>query len=285
MATNTVRRRRLGIALREFRRAAKVSMEDAAEVISVHKTTISRMERGQAATKPLYVSALLDHYKVDGDEKAMLVELAKEASKPGWWRAFVGVVDERHLDHIALESEASRISTWEPVLIPALLQTEAYARAVLERAGVESLTHEQIDRRVQARAARKERLLSDSPTALVAIFDEGALRRPVGGHDVLCGQLAHLLELAKMPNITIQLIPVDAGAHAGVTGSVTLLDYESDEDPPVAFLETVGGDLYLDEPGELKVCRAVFDALRSDALSPAETEQRIARLAAESERG
>ncbi|WP_285665659.1 helix-turn-helix domain-containing protein [Actinorhabdospora filicis] len=285
MATNTVRRRRLGIALREHRRAARVSMEDAAAVISVHKTTISRMERGQAATKPLFVQALLAHYSVDATESAVLVELAKEASKPGWWRSYVGVVDERHLDHIALESEASRISTWEPVLIPALLQTEDYARAVLQRAGVESLTHTQIEKRVQARAERKARLLSDNPPALAAIFDEGALRRPVGGRDVMCGQLEHLLELAQMPNIGVQLIPTSAGAHAGVTGSVTLLEYESDEDPPVAFLETVGGDLYLDEPGELKVCRAVFDALRSDALSASETEQRIAQLAAESELG
>ncbi|HEY1176128.1 MAG TPA: helix-turn-helix transcriptional regulator [Phytomonospora sp.] len=285
MATNTVRRRRLGIALREHRRAAKVSMEDAAEVISVHKTTISRMERGQAATKPLFVQALLEHYKVAHTEASVLVELAKEASRPGWWRAYAGVVDERHLDHIALESEASRISTWEPVLIPALLQTEEYARAVLERAGVESLTHTQIDRRVQARAERQARLRSDDPPALFAMFDEGALKRPVGGKEVLCGQLAHLLELAVLPNITIQLIPTAAGAHAGVTGSVTLLDYASDEDPPVAFLETVGGDLYLDEPGELKVCRAVFDALRSDALSRDETVQQIAQLAAESELG
>lgn len=257
--------------------------QEVAEKIEVHDTTIGRLERGKIQARPVVLKALLDEYGVTGTERERLLALAREAGQSGWWRAYAGIVSERHLDHIALEAEATRISTWEPIVVPALLQTPDYARAILSDGGVETLSPEQIEQRLKVRMARQERLTTENPMILTAIIDESAFLRPVGGVKVMVGQVARLLEMAQRPNVTIQVLPLTTGAHAGMTGSVTILDFEVDL--TFAFQETVSGDMYLDQPADLRVCRDVFDRLRSSALSPAETLKKLAQLAAEGELG
>ncbi|MEV0646130.1 helix-turn-helix transcriptional regulator [Phytomonospora sp. NPDC050363] len=284
MATATVRRRRLGIALKQLR--GEASLDSIGKAIGMSQSNLSRLERGQIAARSMVLKSLLDHYNVHGNERKRLMDLAKEQGQSGWWRAYAGVIPERHLDHIALESEADKISTWEPVLIPALLQTEEYARAMFSSGGFQAMSATEIDQRVHARLARQDRITGEDPAVLTAIFDETALTRPVGPPAVMKAQLERVLELSERPNVTVQIIPVTAGAHAGIGGSVTILDYEEDQaELSVAFLETIGGDMYLDEPKDLRVCRSTFDMLRSVALGPIESQQKVAQLTGGSELG
>lgn len=252
-----------------------MTLEQAAAEINLTKSTVSRMETAQASSRPAIVQALLIVYGVTGSELRALIQLAKEANQPGWWRAYSDVLPSRHLDHIALETEASAISTFEPTLVPGLLQTADYARAVMQ-SGVNTLTEQEIERRVEARLTRQTRLASEAPPTLCAILDETALRRPVGDRvAVMRPQLDRLLELLELPNVTIQIVPLSAGAHPGINGSVTILEFPDPLDPSVAFLETIAGDLYLDKPADLRVCTKVFDALRTVALGPEESRATI----------
>ncbi|MGA8113316.1 MAG: helix-turn-helix transcriptional regulator [Actinocatenispora sp.] len=255
------------MALSHFRRQAKMTLDDAAAQISSTKSTISRMENGKALSRPAVIRALFMTYGVTGDELDALTALAKEANQPGWWRSYAGILPTPHVDHIALESEATDISAFDPAVVPGLLQTSDYVRRIM-RDGVNALTDEEIERRVEARLERQKRLTTEDPPQLCAILDEAVLRRPIGGPEVMRGQLTHLLRIAELPNVTLQLVPFSETAHPGLQGSVTILEFSDAEDPRIAVLETVAGDMVLHKADDVRQCARVFDRLRSVALDP-----------------
>ncbi|MGC4805304.1 helix-turn-helix domain-containing protein [Micromonospora sp. DT233] len=277
MAPKTARARRLGIALRAHREAAGLTLEAAADEINSTRSTLSRYENAQTLISPATVRALFTLYGVGADELAAAVQLAKDARKPGWWVSYSYLLDRRTIDFIALEAEATGIANFEPSVVPGLLQTADYIRAVM-RGGPHTLSDEQVEQRVHLRLDRQQRLTDQDPPILDAIIDEGALLRPVGGPSVMAEQLLHLLKMAELPNITVQVIPLTAGYHRGTRGSLHILEFPDPEDPIIASVETVAGQMVLDRPGDLRTCTKIMEHLRSVALSPAASRDELHRV-------
>ncbi|WP_018786294.1 helix-turn-helix transcriptional regulator [Micromonospora sp. CNB394] len=277
MAPKTARARRLGIALRTHREAAGLTLEAAADEINSTRSTLSRYENAQTLVSPATVRALLTSYGVDPADIAAAVQLAKDARKPGWWVSYSYLLDQRTIDFIALEAEATGIANFEPSVVPGLLQTADYIRGVM-RGGPHTLTDEQVEQRVQLRLDRQLRLSGAEPPILDAIIDEGALLRPVGDRSVMSGQLQHLLKVAELPNVTVQVIPLAAGYHRGTRGSLHILEFADPEDPIIASVETVAGQMVLDRPGDLRTCAKIMEHLRTVALSPAASRDQLLRL-------
>ncbi|SCE65745.1 helix-turn-helix domain-containing protein [Micromonospora mirobrigensis] len=277
MAPKTARARRLGIALRAHREAAGLTLEAAADEINSTRSTLSRYENAQTLISPATVRALLTCYGVGADEVAAAVELAKDARKPGWWVSYSYLLDRRTIDFIALEAEATGIANFEPSVVPGLLQTADYIRGVM-RGGPHTLTDEQVEQRVHLRLDRQQRLTGDQPPIFDAIIDEAALLRPVGDRTVMDGQLRHLLKMAELPNITVQVIPLRAGYHRGTRGSLHILEFADPEDPIIASVETVAGQMVLDRPGDLRTCTKIMEHLRTVALTPAASREQLHQL-------
>ncbi|MCN0179512.1 helix-turn-helix domain-containing protein [Salinispora arenicola] len=277
MAPKTARARRLGIALRTHREAAGLTLESAADEISSTRSTLSRYENAQTLVSPAIVRALLTLYGVAPDEVAAAVQLAKDARKPGWWVSYSYLLDRRTIDFIALEAEATGIANFEPSVVPGLLQTADYVRGVM-RGGPHTLTDDEVEQRVQLRLDRQQRLTAPNPPILDAIIDEGALLRPVGDRTVTAAQLEHLLKASDLPNVTIQVIPLAAGYHRGTRGSLHILEFADPEDPFIASVETVAGQMVLDRPGDLRTCTKIMEHLRSVALSPADSRDQLRHI-------
>lgn len=277
MAPKTARARRLGIALRTHREAAGLTLESAADEISSTRSTLSRYENAQTLVSPAIVRALLTLYGVAPDEVAAAVQLAKDARKPGWWVSYSYLLDRRTIDFIALEAEATGIANFEPSVVPGLLQTADYVRGVM-RGGPHTLTDDEVEQRVQLRLDRQQRLTAPNPPILDAIIDEGALLRPVGDRTVTAAQLQHLLKASDLPNVTIQVIPLAAGYHRGTRGSLHILEFADPEDPFIASVETVAGQMVLDRPGDLRTCTKIMEHLRSVALSPADSRDQLRHI-------
>lgn len=274
MAPKTARARRLGIALRTHREAAGLTLESAADEISSTRSTLSRYENAQTLVSPAIVRALLTLYGVAPGEVTAAVQLAKDARKPGWWVSYSYLLDRRTIDFIALEAEATGIANFEPSVVPGLLQTADYIRGVM-RGGPHTLTDDEVEQRVQLRLDRQQRLTAPNPPILDAIIDEGALLRPVGDRTVTAAQLEHLLKASDLPNVTIQVIPLAAGYHRGTRGSLHILEFADPEDPFIASVETVAGQMVLDRPGDLRTCTKIMEHLRSVALSPADSRDQL----------
>jgi transcriptional regulator with XRE-family HTH domain len=276
MAPKTVRARRLGFALRAFREAAGMTLEEAADEINSTRSTLSRYENAQTLVNPATVRALLLLYGASAEDVTTAVRLAKDARLPGWWQSYSYVLDRRTLDFIALEAEATSIANFEPSVVPGLLQTPDYVRAIM-RGAPHTLTDAEIEQRVQARLSRQRRLSETDPPIFDAIIDEGALLRPVGGPAVLAAQLEHLLKISELPNVCIQVVPLCAGYYRGTGGSLHLLEFADPTDPLLASVETVAGQLTLDRPTDLRTCAKVLEHLRAVALSPDDSRDLIAR--------
>jgi transcriptional regulator with XRE-family HTH domain len=277
MAPKTARARRLGIALRTHREAAGFTLETAADEINSTRSTLSRYENAKTLVSPASVRALLTLYGVANDEIAAAVELAKDARRPGWWVSYSYLLDRRTIDFIALEAEATGIANFEPSVVPGLLQTEDYIRGVM-RGGPHTLTDGQVEERVRLRMERQQRLTGEAPPIFDAIIDEGALLRPVGGRSVMERQLQHLMTVSELPNITVQVIPLSAGYHRGTRGSLHILEFADPEDPHIASVETVAGQMILDRPDDLRTCTKIMEHLRTVALSPSASRDLLVHL-------
>jgi transcriptional regulator with XRE-family HTH domain len=277
MAPKTARSRRLGIALRTAREAAGLTLEQAADEISSTRSTLSRYENAQTLVSPAMARALLGLYGVNSEEVTAMVQLAKDARKPAWWVSYSYVLDRRTIDFIALEAEATAIANFEPSVLPGMLQTSDYVRAIM-RGGPHTLSDDEVEQRVKTRIERQKRLTENNPPIFDAIVDEGALLRPVGGPDVQEAQLRSLLKTSELPNVTVQVIPLSAGYHRGTRGSLHILEFADPEDPILASVETVAGQMILDRPAELRTCAKIMEHLRAVALSPDATRDLIFQL-------
>lgn len=277
MAHKTARARRLGIALRTHREAAGMTLETAADEINSTRSTLSRYENAQSLVNPATVRSLLTIYGASAEVISGMVQLAKDVRKPGWWVAYSYLLDKRTIDFIALEAEAASIFNFEPSIVPGLLQTADYIRAVM-LGGPHNLSDQAVEQRVKARLDRQKRITDDeNPPIFDAIIDEGALLRPVGGDQVTKDQLKHLLKVSELPNVTVQVIPLTTGYHRGTRGSLHLLEFPDPQDPNVASVETVAGQLILDSADELRTCIKIMENLRTVALDPAATRDFISQ--------
>ncbi len=271
----TVKRRRLSLALRRLRLEAGLSVTEAGRRLEWDQSKVSRIERNEWKLPSVHdVRLLLDLYGVgDESEREALITLARESRQRGWWEQYQDVFRSSLPD---FESGASVIRVWELVLVPGLLQTAEYAKAVW-RAG-QVLDDELIDRHVAARLARQEILDRDDPPSLLTLIDEAALRKPIGGPAALHRQLLHLIDLAGRPKITIQVVPDAVGAHRGLTGGpFVILDFP--EDPGLVYTVTPTDSLWLEKPSEYQRYNLIFTHVMASALSPQESIQHLATLA------
>jgi transcriptional regulator with XRE-family HTH domain len=262
----TVRRRRLALELRRLREAARLTCEEVAEHLECSTSKISRIETGRVSVSPRDVRDMLDLYGVSAQQGASLVQLARDSRQKGWWHAYSDTIQPRFATYIGLESAASEIRIYEVTLIPALLQTEDYARTVIT-AGIVGGDRDGVERNVEVLMARQPPLTSDDPPRLWAVLDEAALRRTVGGAGLMRLQLDHLLDLSRLPNVAIQVIPFGAGAHPAMGRPFVILAFPERADPDVVYLEDLTSALYVEDVDEVDRYNMFFNHLRATALS------------------
>jgi transcriptional regulator with XRE-family HTH domain len=277
----TVRRRRLGSELRKLREAHSIKLEEVAERLGVAASTLSRIETGKAPTKSVYLAAMLEMYGVtDPGQRQVLVDMAREGHRKGWWSVYDDVLPTGFGIYVGLEAEAAGVRSFEGEVINGLFQTPDYARAILREVQVKD-TEEQIERLVDLRIKRQDSLERDTPLDVWLILDESVVRRTIGGPEVMRGQLARLVEASRKPNVTLQVLPFTSGSHAGLRGSFSILEFPERADPDVAYVESVAGIIYLEKEREVKHCAEAFDRLRAAALSPGQSTDLIVEAARE----
>jgi transcriptional regulator with XRE-family HTH domain len=276
----TARRIVLGARLRRLREECEISRADAGYAIRSSESKISRLELGRVSFKPRDVSDLLTMYGVaDPAVREQFLEMVQASNKPGWWQRYADQLADWFQDYLGLEESANRIQSFEQQFFPGLMQTEGYARAIATSGGSQLASiHE--DRRVTVRMRRQALLARPDAPKLWAIIDESVLHRPTGGREVMLGQIEHVLELSKRPNITLQMVPYRLSGYAAES-SFTLLRFAERELPTVVYLEHLTGALYLDKPAEVEEYGRVFDQVTVDALTPDQTRQVLVKLRAE----
>ena len=277
----TVRGRRLRYELRQLREQRGLTIEQVAERSGGDWTpsAISRWETGDRRIRPADLRVLLDVYDVRGDQREVLLTLAREARQRGWWQSYRNnAVPEWFQVYLGLEAEAASLHEYAAELVPGLFQTADYYRAFM-RAAPAAGGDESIERKIAVRMARQERLASDDPPACWAVLNEAVIRRVVGGPDVMHVQLNHIVELANWSHISVQVLPFTAGAHPAMDGSFTILGFPDAPDPDVVYLESQTGSLYLEKPPEIERYRAMFNHLVAKALDPEVSVSLIAEAA------
>jgi transcriptional regulator with XRE-family HTH domain len=266
----TVQRLVLGGHLRRLREQAGMTTERAAASIRGSHSKISRIEHGRVGFKERDIADLLTLYRVlDGPEREALLNLAKEANTPGWWQAYSDILPHWVEPYFGLEAAASFIREFELQFVPGILQIEEYARAVIRLGNLPS--DEEVTRRAEARVSRQEILRRDDPPRIWAVLDEGALRRPIGGRDVMKAQVRHLIEMCDHPNITLQILPFSAGAHRAMGGPFTILRYTEPDLRDVVYIEQLTSALYLDKPTEVDAYLEVIEEVCLQADPSART--------------
>jgi transcriptional regulator with XRE-family HTH domain len=273
----TVRLRRLAGELRRLREAAELTREAVCEQTGINEATLYRLETGRARPQRRTLLSLLAVYGVSGPERDALAELARNDQTAGWLQPRYADLPEQLSAYMAFEAEAAAVRNYEAAFVPGLLQTEAYARAVV-RGVLPEATDDEIEQRVRARLERQALLTKPNPLRLWAIIDEAALRRMVGGPKVMHEQLQRLVEISSAPYVTMQLIPFAAGAHPGMPGSFVVMSFADPADPEIVYLDSMAGDLFVEVDDDIRRFGGVFDHLRAAALSPHDSRRFIERM-------
>ncbi|MGH3156994.1 MAG: helix-turn-helix domain-containing protein [Streptosporangiaceae bacterium] len=278
--TPTVRLRRLAAELRSLRAASELTREEVVERTGINAATMYRIEHARVRPQTRTLRTLLDLYGVEKEQQAELVTLLRDARERGWLHAYQSELPEQYTTYIGFEGEAESTWDYESLYIPGLLQTQDYARAVI-RGGFPTATRDEIERRVEVRMARQEVLRGDNPLKLWGIVDEAALRRRVGEPAVMRAQLRHLMEASELPNVTFQVIPFDAGAHPGMPGSFIVLQFTEVAIPDVIYIDSMAGDLFLEEDSDVRRFKLIFEHLRAVSASPGASRLLVAAIATE----
>jgi transcriptional regulator with XRE-family HTH domain len=262
-----VRARQLAAELRRLRDAARLTGEEAAGRLGWSPSKISRIETGQTPPGAADLRRMLDLYEVSGTQRDQLELLARSADQRGWWDAYTDTLAPEYTALIALEAEAESVRWYAPMVVPGLLQTERYARDVIS-SGLLIAPPGEVERRVQVKMTRQRVLTRDNPLHMTVVIDEATILRTIGGPEVMREQLAHLIAMAERPNITLQVLPLTAGAHPATTGEFTILTFPDLIAPDVVYLENMTSDLYVEREGDVYRYGLAFDRLRALALSP-----------------
>jgi transcriptional regulator with XRE-family HTH domain len=273
-----VRRRRMGSELRSLREAAGISREAVAERLACDLTKISRIELGRSGVRKVELEAMLDMYgEVDEDKKLALFTLSRDSKRKSWWYQYADLLRPSAQDLLVMESEAETILSYESVLVPGLLQTAGYARALAEGC-TPPRDGDDLDMRVTVRMERKKIFEQERPPRHIAVIDEGALRRVIGGPAVMADQLRHLVAVCDPPRVAVHVVPWEIGAHPGLDGSFHLISYPEKVGLDVVMLDQRYGGKWIEEPEEVRSYRSVFDHVRSLALSSPQSKDLIRRL-------
>jgi DNA-binding XRE family transcriptional regulator len=274
----TVRRMLVGARLRRLRTELGLTRDEAAQAIRASEWKIHRLENGQVGFKDRDIIDLLARYQVtDPAEVADFLTLAREANTPGWWQHYGDVLPSWVRTYVDLEQAATLIRTYEGQFVPGLLQTDDYMRAVVRGAHLEESSDE-VGRRVRLRMARQILLTREGPPRLWAVVDEAALRRPVGGKEVMRGQLERLIEATKLPNVTLQILPFAVGAHAAMGSAFSILRFADRELPDIVYLEHLTNAVYLDRRNEVEQYLDAMELLCVDSKPPARTVELLERI-------
>jgi transcriptional regulator with XRE-family HTH domain len=278
----TMRRRRLARELVRLREERGMTIRQAAGALEWDPSKLSRVEGLQRGIIVRDVRRLLDLYQVTGEaDREALFELARQAKQRGWWQAYADVLPSEYANLIGLEAEAAEIRTYQPELIHGLLQTAGYARAVI-RAGRPADTAQEVDRRVELRMTRQQILDRGDAPRLRVVLNEAAVRRVVGGPEVMRGQLARLAAGRDRANVSVQVLPFAAGEHpAMAAGPFVLLEFPDPADPGMVTTENLTSSLSLDDPGDFRQYAQTFSFLQAAALGPRESADMLGTLAAQ----
>jgi len=272
----TVRRRRLGAELRQRRERAGLSLEGVADRLECSQSKISRIETGHTSVTVRDVRDMLTIYEATEADIEELSDLARDARQKAWWHPYTQVLSSAY---VGLEAEAGRVRTYEQLVVPGLLQTEAYARAMMETLPTRSA--EEVSDRIRVRMKRQSLLDREDDFNLWVVLDEAALSRPVGGDEVMLEQLQRLVKAGERPNVTIQLLPFEIGAHAGMDGTFAVLDFDAAWDQSIVFAENATGGLFIDKYDEVQRYLNLFDIVHTAALDPQDSAARIKELVEE----
>ncbi len=275
---SVVRRMLLGSQLRRLRESRGITREAAGYSIRASESKISRMELGRVSFKTRDVEDLLTLYGITDDtERAALVGLARETNVAGWWHSYSDVLPSWFPTYVGLEGAASLIRSYEVQFVPGLLQTEAYAHAVVAR-GMRGASIADIDRRVALRLERQKYLVAENPPDVHIVLDEAGLRRPYGDREVMRGQLQHLIDVSERPNVRLQVMPFSFGGHAAESGAFSILSFPESDLSDVVYLEQLTSALYLDKREDVAQYEQVLRELQDDSPSPAESRDLLRGL-------
>jgi transcriptional regulator with XRE-family HTH domain len=270
----TVRARRLGSYLRTLREDVGLTFDEVATLTGKHHSTIRRIEKGETKPEFDFVEELLLAYGTDESRRVALLSLAENAWRRGWWQEFGDVLDGTFA---CLEDDANTIRSWQTDLVPGLLQTEDYSRSLFA-SGLPSPAASEVEQRVDARSRRRKLLRRTPAPHLHAILGEAVLRQEVGGPEVMAAQLRYLLEVGERDNVTIQVLPYFAGAHAAMAGPFVIFGFEHADDPDVAYTESLSGSTYSESATALGRFRLAWGGIADVALSPDESASMIGAL-------
>ncbi len=272
----TVRRRELGALLRTLRADRGLSAEEVTERLLFSPTKLSRIETGHSGASQRDVRDLCELYGItEPAERARLMNLAREGKQRGWWQDF----DLPYATFVGLEAEAASISVYQSGAVPGLLQTEDYARAMLQ-AQIPPFAPQELRQRIDARLTRQALLTGRDRPEYHAIVDEAVLHRQVGGPAVMRAQLQRISQPAQLPGVTLQVIPSEAGAHPAMESIFTILEFPTPLVSDIVYVEGLVGNIYLERPAELERYRLVFSHLRTIALTPADSNELIVKISA-----
>lgn len=273
----TLRRRDLGRRLRALRLERGLTVEQVAELLLCSPSKVSRMETAQRGATLRDVRDLCRIYEVsDPSQVEQLMDLVREGKRQAWWQSYV---PEYFATYVGLEQAATTLCYYQSTIVPGLLQTVAYARAMYKGGLPAEFTPERADELIEVRLRRQQVLTRDPPLELQAVFDEAVLRRVVGGPDVMSAQLQYLVQAAAMPNVTVQVMPFAVGAHPAMDNQFNILEF-GDGTPPVVYVEGLMGWLYIERENDVTRYRQVFEHLCSIALDPRETIELISQIGA-----
>jgi transcriptional regulator with XRE-family HTH domain len=277
----TVLRMLLGSQLRRFREAAGVTPEQAGYEIRGSRSKISRLENGRVKLKSRDLMDLLAFYGVtDEGVRSRFLALVEQSNLPDWWTRYSDITPDWFETYLGLEAAATTIRSFELQFVPGLFQTEEYARAVTRR-GRKAADAQEVERRVALRLKRQDLLSRPEPPRIWTVLDEAVLRRPVGGAAVMRAQFRHLVEVAELPNVTLQVVPFASGVHPGESGSFTVLRFEGRDLPDVVYLEGLTGAIYLDQRSDVEHYLEVVNEISIEALTPERTMRFIQQVALE----
>jgi transcriptional regulator with XRE-family HTH domain len=278
----TVRRRRLRYELRRLRNERDLKIEQVQELSGgdLKAPTLSRWETGERGIRPTDLRFLLDIYDVHGEQREVLLTLARQAKERGWWQPYISAIPESFQVYVGLETEAAIIRNYTAELVDGLLQTADYYRTFLRAAPVKR-SEDVVESKIRVRLERQGRLTGDNPAEYWAVLNEAVIRRVVGGAKVMREQLHHIAELTEVAHVNIQVLPFSAGVHPAMEGGFSILGFPEANDPDVVYLENSAGSLYLEEEPEIDRYTRMFSHSMARALAPDESRRLVLRVADE----
>jgi transcriptional regulator with XRE-family HTH domain len=273
----TVLRILVGSQLRRLREASGVTREEAAYAIRGSEAKMSRLESGRVGFKPRDVADLLTLYGLtEGSARDVVLSLAQQANEPGWWHRYSDTMPDWFSTYVGLEQAATIIRGYEAQYVPGLLQTEAYAKAVVALG--EAVRADEVTKRVELRMHRQQLLYTPKPPDYWAVIDEAVLRRNLGGRQVMRDQLDHVLQASNRPNITVQVVPFERSDVAAVGGPFTLLRFAEPDLPDIVYLEQLNSALYLNRDVDVMNYLQIINRLAAGALTPQRSAELIASV-------